>query len=240
MNTTDTGHEKPDQQPAPRRRRAYPTRLLRVTTITVAVLLASGVVLQRSQSAFKSTTENDKNVLATQSVKLEDNDNGNAMFHIESMMPGQTASRCIQVTYQGDPEAAGEVKMFASFTRKEGEPSGQSNLAQFLDMTVTRGAAESKCSDQNPASPSNSIVAGPGGESSPIFGGDEVKTLLEFTGEHGNYDLGLVGEDSWIPAAKNEMRPYLITLTLKNDDKSIVASQGKKAEPVFFWEVRSP
>src|SRR5690606_34272367 len=51
-----------------------------------------------SYAAFTGTTNNTGNEWSTGSVNLTDDDKGTAMFQVQNLLPGQSESKCIEVT----------------------------------------------------------------------------------------------------------------------------------------------
>jgi hypothetical protein len=76
----------------------------------VAVVLAGALVWQGSTAAFTATTRNDGNSWSTGQVALTDDDQGSAMFTVESMVPGQSGENCITVT--SNSTVPGQVRTY--------------------------------------------------------------------------------------------------------------------------------
>src|SRR5205085_6492325 len=62
----------------------------------VACIAGAGVF-----SAFSSQTDNPGNIVTAGTVKLEDNDGGQALYSLTAAKPGDTKTSCIKVTYVG-------------------------------------------------------------------------------------------------------------------------------------------
>ena len=72
--------------------------LLAAATTPVAVVAAGALVYQASYAAFTGQTRNSGNEWATGSVRLTDDDTGQARFRVANMLPGDTETKCIKVT----------------------------------------------------------------------------------------------------------------------------------------------
>jgi hypothetical protein len=79
--------------------------------------------------AFSATTQNSGNEISTGTVNLGDNDLGSAMFQVNNAMPGQTWTKCIQVSYSGSLQA--DVKNYLRST--------PGLLSPYLRLKLERG-----------------------------------------------------------------------------------------------------
>jgi hypothetical protein len=86
-------------------------KIMAAATTPVAVIAAGALVYQASYAAFTGQTRNSGNEWSTGSVKLTDDDNGQARFRVADMLPNQADSKCIKVT--ADASVASTVKGFA-------------------------------------------------------------------------------------------------------------------------------
>ena len=102
----------------------------RVLAAALAALLVSFLVIDRSASAFKATSENAGNTFTPGRVTLTDDDAGAPLFELPALLPGQTAENCIEVSYAGT--------VFPATVRLSGNGSGP--LASSLVMTVDAGS----------------------------------------------------------------------------------------------------
>jgi hypothetical protein len=98
----------------------------------VAAVLVTGTVVAAS-FAFSAGSSNPGNSVTLGTVSIGDNDSGTALFNASGMHPtGGTANagtRCIHVNYTGSVPST--VHLYGSTTGA---------LAQYLDLTVTRGS----------------------------------------------------------------------------------------------------
>lgn len=196
------------------RQRRSPANLMRILAIAVAVLLTSGLVLQRSESAFSSKTDYSGNTLGVGSVTLTDNDAGNTYFNLTAMKPGDSQTKCVLVTYSGTIDPAANVVMYGSY--------GVSNTAaQYLDLTLKVGPSGQTCTWDGTA---------------PAATASYANTLKSFTDAYSLYSPSW--DTGWRPTSSSDkVRPVMITLTLPSNAPD--GAQGTSANPVFTWEVRS-
>jgi hypothetical protein len=69
--------------------------------LAVLAAVAALLAVVSTFSAFSGTTANPGNSAVAGTVTLTDNDSGAAMFSLASLKPGDTDTRCLQVTYTG-------------------------------------------------------------------------------------------------------------------------------------------
>ncbi|MEX5303722.1 hypothetical protein [Kocuria sabuli] len=117
--------------PSPRAR-----KIAGLSAAPVAVLVAGVLVWQGSTAAFTATTRNAGNSWATGQVALTDDDAGRAGFTVESLVPGQTGSKCIEVT--SNSTVAGEVRAYVQ--NLSGSATG---LEDRIRLQVERGTGGS-------------------------------------------------------------------------------------------------
>jgi predicted ribosomally synthesized peptide with SipW-like signal peptide len=187
--------------------------------ITAVVLGLVGVVGGLGTwSAFSDTTENGSNSFQSGSVTIEDDDDGSAMFSLTGMKPGDPAvTRCIDVTYTGSLDAS--VRMYGT--------TGGTGLAQYLNVTVTRGekdAAFSGCGDFV-ADSTDYIGQGAG----VVYSG----TLDGFADSYAaaNADPTTGSPETW---TTGEDHAYRFQVSLVDDNNA----QAKTASQTFTWEAR--
>lgn len=191
------------------RRRIVGPPLLRLVTVTAALLLVSALVVTGSRSAFSDTTSNTGNNWAAGTVVITDDDSGTAMFSVSDMAPGESVTKCIEVTYSGSLTPA-TVSLYGS--------TGGTGLDAYLDLDVDLGAGGtfSDCSG---------FTKDAGGD---IFTG----TMSGFAGTHTNFATGL---QSWSPASTPVSKTYRFALTLQDNN----SAQGLDATGTFTWEAQN-
>ncbi len=151
----------------------------------------SVLVVGGSRAAFNSTTSNGSNSFAAGTVVLSDDDAGSVMFNLSGMKPGDTATKCINVSYTGSLPA--NVHLYGSVA---------GGLGAYLDTTVdigsgAAGGASSDCTG---------FVS-----SANLFGG----TLTGFGAAHSNFGNGAAGFDG---ATNPSTRSYRVTVTLQDNN----------------------
>lgn len=188
---------------------ATSTWKLQLAAAVASLLLVSTLVVRVSSAAFSAQTDNPSNSWATGEVTLSDDDGGgaaSAMFDVTGMLPGQTVTKCITVTYTGsaDPTA---VKLFADVT--------DGGLGDHLDVTVREGdgGAYADCTGfATTATLANGV------------------TLNDFA-DHADY---ATGAGSWNPTGTEQDKTYQFVVTLGADTPD--AAQGADAQATFTWE----
>jgi len=167
-----------------------------VSLVAVPVALAASglVVAQSSYSAYSSTTVSPTSNWATGTVSLSDDDSGAAAFQVANARPGASGSRCLVVTSNGTTPS--EVRVYGA------NPSGTTNLAAFIDLTITQGTGGSfgSCDGFTP------LTSGAG-----IYRGN----LMDFGVSHTDYASGVTG---WTTTgAPPESRTYRLDYTISPD-----------------------
>jgi predicted ribosomally synthesized peptide with SipW-like signal peptide len=208
-----SNHVSPDvARPTDERKKSRVGMKLLITAVVLGLVGVVGGL--GTWSAFSDTTANGGNSFESGSVTIEDDDDGSAMFSLTGMKPGDPAvSRCIDVIYTGSLDA--QVRMYGT--------TGGTGLAQYLNVTVTRGektSAFSGCGDFT-ADTTDHIGQGPG----VVYTG----TLDGFAD---SYAAGTVDPDSaW---TTGEDHAYKFEVSLVDDNNA----QAKNASQSFTWEAR--
>lgn len=183
--------------------------LARVGGAVAAVLAVSVLTVHTSRAAFTSRTDNTGSTASAGTVRLTDDDAGSAMFTVTNMKPGDTVTRCINVTYSGS--LTSDVKLYGA--------AAGTGLASYLNTKIEIGAgaaggAAMDCAGFTPTSTLNDSL------------------LSAFAATRTDYVSGLAGFTS---ATAGATRSYRVTVTLLNDD----AAQGKNATASFTWEAQN-
>ncbi len=160
-----------------------------------AALVASGlVVAQSSYSAYSATTVSPTSNWATGTVALTDDDANAAAFSVANARPGSSGSRCLVVTSKGTLPS--EVRVYGT------NGSGTTNLAAYLDLTITQGTGGSfgSCDGFTP------LASG-----AEVFHG----SLMTFGTTRTSYANGVGG---WNPSgAAPEARTYQLSYRVSPD-----------------------
>ncbi len=180
------------------------------TAAPIAALVLVGLlVMGTSRAAFFDTTENTGNSFASGDVVLTDDDSGAAMFAVTDMAPGDVATDCIVVTYEGSLTPA-DIELYVAAGGLTG-----TGLDDYLDMTVELGTGGSSgdCT---------------GFVGATVYTGD----LDGFAAAHTDF---VSGTGSWTAAATNDDRTYRFSFTLQDDN----AAQALNATATFTWEAQN-
>ncbi len=166
-----------------------------------AVLSAAAVsalVFTATNAAFSDTTDNTGNSFEAGTVELVDNDGGSALFAVTDMVPGDTETGCIEVTYNGTIVGADLTGL-----NLYGASSGDAAMIAELDLTVNRSAAGGTC-------------------------GAFVSAATVYTGDLGSLGTDFAtGSAGLTPSATGETVAYQINVTLpasaSNADQGLTA-----------------
>jgi predicted ribosomally synthesized peptide with SipW-like signal peptide len=101
---------------------------LAVSAVAVGAIVGAGAY--GTYSAFTDTTDNTGNTFAAGTIDIADDDSGTSMFTVSGMLPGQTETRCINVSNVGTSPFANVALSGAV---------GGTGLATSLQVTVDRG-----------------------------------------------------------------------------------------------------
>lgn len=178
----------------------------------IGIAVASTMIFQASNAAFTASTSNTANTYSAASVTLVDDDSGSAMMTLSNMIPGDTATKCIAVTYTGSTFSVTPIKLYAALA------SEVDSFAGHLDVVVKEGAGGT-------FSDCTGFTAG-----STLFTG----TLSSLAATHGTYAAGLT---AFTPASGSVTRTYQFSVTLGTDTPD--TAQGDSVSASFTWEIHS-
>ena len=181
----------------------------RLGAVAVGLLVMSLLVVTGSRAAFTANTANGSNTFTAGTVTLSDDDSGSVMFNLSDMKPGDTATKCVNVTYTGS--LAADINLYGTV--------GGTGLATYLDTTVDIGTGAT------------------GGASTDCTGftlGSNLHndTLEAFGTTHTDYASGAGG---FTGATNPSTRSYRVTVTLQDNN----LAQGKSASVAFTWEAQN-
>jgi camelysin-like metallo-endopeptidase len=176
----------------------------------IGLFIAVALVWQSSYAAFSGTTSNGPNNWTAGTVSISDNDSNTAMFTATGLKPGDTASRCIQVTKAGT--LAGAVRLYGSGL------TTTNALSSHLQITVEQGTG---------AVSSGSCANFSAGGATVYSGALAGFTATTFGGGYGD----------WAPAAGTEARTFRFTYTLVSTAPN--STQGGTAGITFVWEAQN-
>lgn len=190
------------------------TRLRQVLLTSVVVVVVGGVTAVGSYAAFRASTTNGGDAFVAGTVGLADNDAGAAVVTLSAAKPGDSATRCILVTYSGT---------LSSGVRIYGTPAGA--LATYLTLTITRGT------DAAPA------FAGCGSFTADatnyVGGGPGVVWTGPLSSFPTSYATGVV--DPGAVWNTGNAHSYRISVVVANNS----AAQAQTGTATFSWEARN-
>ncbi|MDO9354210.1 MAG: hypothetical protein Q7T55_10970, partial [Solirubrobacteraceae bacterium] len=191
-------------------------RNLLATVVVVGLLIAA--VGAAVFSAYTSVAGNEDNRFTAGTIKLTDNDAGNALFEVNGFTPGDSFIRCIRVGYESTGGVRSDVKLYGA--------SGGDGLADYLDVRVRRGTmpAVGTSGDCTGFTPDATDYNGDGDgvivdSALSIFPADYASGIADPVAEWDDGDAAV----------------YEITLTVQNDN----AAQGLSATQDFSFEARN-
>jgi hypothetical protein len=182
--------------------------------------------LQGTQAAFTATTSS-VGTFSAGTVTITDDDSAAALFTATGLKPGDTASKCIAVTYTGS--LANQVRLHVGVTETDG--GGGAVVNAVLDDHLTVAV------DYDASTNGTFADCGDFASDGSIFTG----TLGAMATAHSNYGNGRPlgsanGATAWTPAT-NAVRVFRITYTLASNAPDTV--QGDTAVATFTWEAQN-
>lgn len=186
------------------------TRSLAVVGV-VSSLAALGVF-----AAFSGTTENPGNSVTAGTVEISDNDGGTALYSMSNAAPGDTTTRCIQVTYSGTLPA--DVALYTTSTI---DTLGAEVTLDIDAGTQTTFAAD--CTGFTADATSGALFDG---------------SLASFAATHNSYATGLTDYpgDSATEWVTSDTVVYRVAATLDADATLEGETTGTHS---FTWEARN-
>ncbi|GGJ94323.1 hypothetical protein GCM10010123_25210 [Pilimelia anulata] len=193
---------------------AHPRR--RDAAVLAALVVTAGVTWQQTAGAFSRTTSNTGNSMALATVSISDNDAGAALFTVSGILPGQTGTACLVVTYSGS--ATSTVKLYtANYNATDGAADGVT-APSYLRMLVQVGTGT--CA--SPVGLTNVTAASPG---------DTMTTVSGKTNFANGYGTG------WTSATAGNTRVFRFTYTLDAATPTTAQSDGITTD--FVWEAQN-
>jgi predicted ribosomally synthesized peptide with SipW-like signal peptide len=195
-------------------RPAGSANMARMGGVLLASLLVGSLVITASRAAFTDTTDNTGNSFTAGDVDLVDDDSGSVMFNVSNMVPADSVTDCIVVTYQGSVVDPSAVKLYSGGYTDSGD------FADYLNLTVEEGSGGS-FGDCTLFSLENTIESG--------------GTVTAFDTTHTDYASGA---GVWDPSGTPQSKTYRITVEL--DAATPNAEQGESVTALTFtWEVQN-
>lgn len=158
-----------------------------VGSAIVSAVRVGALAYTATNAAFVGTTDNGGNSFADATVSLSDDDAGFALYTVTGLLPGETESNCIVVTYDGSPTDLAGLRLYGASSAAPVD-----ELSDDLTRRVQRGVPGGTC-------------AAPGALTDVYATGD-------LTALGTDYASGSVGPT---PSTTGEAVPYLFDVTLK-------------------------
>lgn len=185
------------------------TLRFQLAAAVAGLAMVSGLVFQTSSAAFSGTTTNTGNSFTAGTVSLTDDDSSTAMFSLSNLKPGDSSTKCIQLTYTGS--LASSIKLYGAI-------GGGTSLGQYLTVTITSGTPGTfaDCS---------------------TFSGTQLYTgtLANFASTYTNWSSGL-SDANWTPSTSGQTRAYKFVVTLQDNNS---AQGLTATSTSFTWEAQN-
>jgi hypothetical protein len=103
--------------------------------VLLAVATVCALVWRTTEGVFSGVTTNPPSTFSAGTVSLADDDSGGALFAAAGLVPGDSASKCVAVTYTGSVQA--DVKLYTTAASYAG------SLGDYLVLVVEQGTGGS-------------------------------------------------------------------------------------------------
>ena len=193
------------------RKKASPARLM-MSLGAVTMVGVVGVV--GTQAALSDTTENPGNEFNAGEIDITDNDGGTFMYQVENALPGDSISRCIQVSYTSTPNLDSTVELYMA------TPIG--TVGPYVNLVIEAGT------QATPVFPDCTGFA----PDATIFTG----TLSSFQTTHGAAGAGLDYSPNGVgtPWENGNSVVYRVTLTLSNTARA--TGENYSGAHTYTWQ----
>ena len=193
---------------------------LRKTLLSFAIVGIAGAVAGTGAfSAFSKTTSNAGNTVTAGDVTITNDSPATASYNLPTAKPGDSAERCIQVTYTGSLTST--VKFY------RGALSGANGLEDDVNLVITKGTGTSAtCTDFAAASSGSAIYSGTLGAMSATSFSNGISVFNR------------AGSATWTNTGPNNVVTFRITATLSASTPD--TEQGKTTGThSFTWEAQN-
>jgi len=188
------------------------TKIVRSLAVVAVVgsLAALGVF-----AAFSGQTENPGNSVTSGTVEISDNDGGTALYSMSDAAPGETTTRCIQVTYSGSLPA--DVSLYTADTID--------TLGAEVTLDIDAGTQEPFAADCT-------------GFAADTGGGLFNDSLASFAAAHNSFASGIADDPGDVATewTTGDSVVYRVSATLDADATLEGATTGVHA---FTWEAQN-
>jgi hypothetical protein len=221
-----------------RHRRGRSKGAIAVGVVAAAMMTASLVVYQASSAAFTTSTENHGDTFVTGALALSDNDGGStALFTVGNLLPGDSGSSCITVSYTGTAIPSAPVQLYVAAGDGTDTPgSGGGGVTPAINWSVETAAGSGVLGN-------GAACTGLSGTST-IWGNtaDTAITaghmLSDFIGKNAYSSGGTTSVSSaWTPTTGTTTKVFRLNYKLATDapNSAMGASVGLK----ITWEAHS-
>ncbi len=204
------------------------SRQVKAGITALGLLCSVGLTWHATSAAFTGTTSNLSNALAAGTVAMADDDTGvspitgTPMFSTAvstgNLLPGNTGTRCIRVTYNGSLTSPTAVKVYATGLSGTG-------LGTYLDFSI-----EEDTNGLGDYSACGSFLGTYIHQSGTPAG--STGTLGYFAANMTNYSNGV---GIWTPTVSGEAKTYRFRFTLQSN----ALADGLNATISLVWEAHS-
>ncbi|WP_433046181.1 hypothetical protein [Dactylosporangium sp. CS-033363] len=220
---------------SPRKRRA---RLAGALAVAAAISASSITVYQASSAAFSTTTANPGNTFTTGALALTDNDTNTAMFNVSGLVPGNSGSSCITVTWAGTVTPSAPVQLYVATGDATDTPgSGGGGTTPYINWSVEKATGTGIFGN-------GASCTGLSGTTT-IFGNtaDTAVTagrmLSDFTAKNTYSASGTTSVSSaWTPVA-NVGSSVVFRFNYRMATDTPISAMGATAVVKITWEARS-
>lgn len=202
------------------------SRVTRITAL-LTLIVVSLLVFRTSTAAFTASTDTASNSWEAGTLALANDASGTAAFTATKMVPGESLTKCVEVTYSGeaDPDI---VKLYTTASAPAG-PLAATDLPNALEIQVTAGAV--------PGGYTGTDADCTAFTGTSVFAND---TLPNFTAQT-TYATGV---GSWDPAAgdvtaETQLYKFVVAFPSTGTDAGDNVFQGKTASATFSWSTKA-
>ncbi len=181
-----------------------------------AVTMVGVVGVLGTQAALSDTTDNANNEFNAGEIDITDNDAGSFMYQVDNALPGDTVSRCIQVSYTSTPDLDSTVELYMT------TPIG--SVGPYVDLTIEAGTQASVVFPDCTGFTADST----------LYNG----TLSGFQTSHGASGAGVAySPNGASPWESGDTVVYRVTLTLQNTARA--TGENYSGAHTYTWRADS-
>jgi hypothetical protein len=193
--------------------------------ITILAVAALGSIASYGVfGAFTATTSSSGNEVDTGSVTLGTNAAGSAIFFMPNAKPGDSVTKCIQVSYTGTINAL--VSLYAG-------ANSVGALGPYVNMTITQGT---QATPSFPSCTGFTVQTDSAHPTGVLYSG----TLANFAAIHNTYANGVTADpnDGTVGWDAGDTLVYQFQVTL--DPSTPASAEGQSTGPVTFdWQAQN-